>query len=89
MPIAQTTEARNIGDVVRSKILDHQLSTGVFLKIGVFGLVGEEWVRDLSPNEVYEVKNNVKVAKEMIGEFRRQNVEFIIALTHQEDVGYT
>ena len=39
-----------------------------------------------SGNKNFEVKNYIQVARKVVAQFRAENVELIIAMTHQQDV---
>ena len=39
-----------------------------------------------SGNKNFEVKNYIQVARKVVAKFRAENVELIIAMTHQQDV---
>ena len=76
---------------IPSKIFDQKLASGKFVKIGLLGLYEENWVREMpsySGNTYLEVKNCIEIAKKIVKEFKSENVQLIIALTHQQDVRF-
>ena len=114
LPVGHTKNAKNELSGIPTKIFEHKLSTGSVVRIGIFGLYEENWVKDrvvsprifyyllflilgffttllkemppVSNNNYFEVKNFITVAKSIVREFTSQNVEIMIAMTHQQDV---